>query len=46
MQTTTASVPTAERIPTLDIVRGLALLGILIMNMPGFSTSFFAESDG
>ena len=38
--------PTTERIATLDIVRGFALLGILIMNMPGFSTSFFAEADG
>jgi uncharacterized protein len=41
-----ASLPTSQRIPTLDIVRGFALMGILIMNMPGFSTSFFAESDG
>jgi uncharacterized protein len=39
-------VQASERIPTLDIVRGFALLGILIMNMPGFSTSFFAEADG
>jgi uncharacterized protein len=35
-----------ERIPILDVVRGFALLGILIMNMPGFSTSYFAEADG
>jgi len=40
------SLPAAQRIPTLDIVRGFALLGILIMNMPGFSTSFYAEADG
>jgi uncharacterized protein len=46
MPTTTPSLPTSERIPTLDIVRGFALLGILIMNMPGFSNSFFAEADG
>jgi uncharacterized protein len=39
-------VPSAERIQTLDIVRGFALLGILIMNMPGFSASFFVEADG
>ena len=39
-------VTSAERIAILDIVRGFALLGILIMNMPGFSTSFFAEADG
>jgi len=36
----------SERIATLDIIRGFALLGILIMNMPGFSSSFFAEADG
>ena len=41
-----SSLPAAQRIPTLDIVRGVALLGILIMNMPGFSSSFFAEADG
>jgi uncharacterized protein len=44
--TTPAALPVSERIATLDILRGFALLGILIMNMPGFSTSFFAESDG
>jgi uncharacterized protein len=33
-------------LPTLDILRGFALMGILIMNMPGFSSSFFAEADG
>lgn len=38
--------PAAERLPVLDVVRGVALLGIFIMNMPGFSTSFFAEADG
>ncbi len=38
--------PAAERLPVLDILRGFALLGILIMNMPGFSTSQFAEADG
>src|SRR5262245_30072562 len=36
----------SERIQTLDIVRGFALLGILIMNMPGFSASYYAEADG
>jgi uncharacterized protein len=41
-----ASVPGTQRIAALDIVRGFALLGILIMNMPGFSTSFFVEADG
>jgi uncharacterized protein len=38
--------PVNERIATLDIVRGFALLGILIMNMPGFANSFFIEADG
>ena len=43
---TVGSVPVTERIATLDILRGFALLGILIMNMPGFGQSFFAEADG
>ncbi|MCU0922498.1 MAG: DUF418 domain-containing protein [Burkholderiaceae bacterium] len=46
MSTTATSLPAAERIPTLDILRGFALMGILIMNMPGFSASFFVEADG
>lgn len=41
-----ASLPATERIPTLDILRGFALMGILIMNMPSFNTSFFIEADG
>ncbi len=40
------SLAAGQRIETLDIVRGVALLGILIMNMPGFGSSFFAEADG
>lgn len=40
------ALPVSERLPTLDILRGFALMGILIMNMPGFSSSFFAEADG
>jgi uncharacterized protein len=40
------SLPTTQRIPTLDILRGFALMGILIMNMPGFSYSGWTESDG
>ncbi|MEO6408155.1 MAG: DUF418 domain-containing protein [Burkholderiaceae bacterium] len=32
-----------ERLPALDILRGVALLGIFIMNMPSFSASLFAE---
>ena len=35
-----------ERILTLDVIRGFALLGIFIMNMPWFSTSFFVRLDG
>ena len=35
-----------ERIFTLDVIRGFALLGIFIMNMPGFGTSFFQGADG
>ena len=38
--------PNAERLPTLDILRGFALMGILIMLMPGFSYSGFTEADG
>jgi len=30
-----------ERIEALDVMRGIALLGIFIMNIPGFSSSFF-----
>ncbi len=46
MSSSPSQLSVSERIPSLDIVRGFALLGILIMNMPGFSTSFFAEADG
>ena len=31
-----------DRLPALDILRGVALLGIFIMNMPSFSASLFA----
>ncbi len=40
------ALPVAERLPVLDVLRGFALLGILIMNMPMFSYSMFAEADG
>ena len=33
--------PTAERIEALDVLRGVALFGIFIMNMPGFTHSLF-----
>ncbi|HEX2541890.1 MAG TPA: DUF418 domain-containing protein [Caldimonas sp.] len=36
-----APVPAGERIVALDVLRGLALLGIFIMNMPAFSHSLF-----
>lgn len=42
----TAPLPNAERIAILDVLRGFALMGILIMNMPGFSYSGWHESDG
>jgi uncharacterized protein len=40
------SLPASQRLAELDIVRGVALMGILIMNMPDFGASFFAEADG
>lgn len=30
------------RLPTLDILRGLAILGILLLNLPGFGTYYVA----
>ncbi len=44
--TQTAPLPASERISSLDVLRGFALMGILIMNMPGFSYSGWHESDG
>jgi uncharacterized protein len=38
--------PQSERILTLDVIRGVALLGILIMNLPAFALSMWAGADG
>jgi uncharacterized protein len=46
MSSTVAPLPTTERLPVVDVLRGFALMGILIMNMPGFSYSGWHESDG
>lgn len=43
---TPTSLPTTERNATLDVLRGFALMGILIMNMPGFSYAGWHEADG
>lgn len=44
--TALTALPIAKRISILDVLRGFALMGILIMNMPGFSYSGWHESDG
>jgi uncharacterized protein len=46
MNASVAPISAAERIPTLDAVRGFALLGIFIMNMESFSASLFARYGG
>lgn len=35
-ETATAPVRSGQRIAALDVLRGIALFGIFIMNMPGF----------
>lgn len=37
-----APLAASDRIVALDVLRGFALLGVFIMNMPGFSHSLFA----
>ena len=37
-----APLAATDRVAALDVLRGFALLGIFIMNMPGFSHSIFA----
>ncbi len=37
-----APLAAAERVASIDVLRGFALLGVFIMNMPGFSHSIFA----
>jgi uncharacterized protein len=44
--TAATPIPNRERIYALDVIRGFALLGIFIMNMPSFNTSFYAGTDG
>jgi uncharacterized protein len=34
-----------ERIPSMDVLRGVAVLGILLMNIPGFALPFVASFD-
>ena len=41
-----APITASERIPTLDAVRGFALLGIYVMNMESFSASLFNRYSG
>lgn len=41
MEETSRSIPTHKRIASLDILRGFALLGIILVNVLGFNASFF-----
>ncbi|HEU4861634.1 MAG TPA: hypothetical protein VFT15_17435, partial [Chitinophagaceae bacterium] len=40
-----APISQQERIIFLDILRGIAILGILLMNIPGFGISYYAIND-
>ena len=44
MDTQATPIEANERIYTLDVIRGFALLGIFIMNMPWFGMSFFVDA--
>src|ERR1044071_9895002 len=44
--TAAAPVSSEERVFALDVIRGVALLGIFIMNMPGFVASFYSGMVG
>jgi uncharacterized protein len=44
--TAAAPVSSEERVFALDVIRGVALLGIFIMNMPGFAASFYSGMVG
>lgn len=48
MSDAVAATPVAseERVFALDVIRGVALLGIFIMNMPGFVASFYSGKVG
>ncbi len=46
MHTDARPIAPKERIYTLDVIRGFALFGIFIMNMPWFNTSFYSGIDG
>jgi uncharacterized protein len=40
-----APVKQSSRIPTLDVLRGVALLGILLMNIPYFASDYLSGED-
>src|SRR5262245_48207276 len=46
MSPTMQPTPPSQRMEILDVLRGFALLGIFIMNMPYFHQPFFAGWDG
>ncbi|GAB3252433.1 DUF418 domain-containing protein [Chitinimonas naiadis] len=46
MSTRSQPVRAEERLYTLDVIRGVALLGIFIMNMPDFTHSMYAQANG